>query len=228
MKKAKNSVLLTRSIEENAKIKEILKDSPIQIIECPLIHYQLSSVDWDRLKLYDYVIVTSKFLAKCFPVNNNLNLKIFVVGKVSASILQEKGYKIELCTENASQIKNYLNQQETLRAKNIIYFCGNYISTIMPNFVEQYEAYKVSYQHDLTADQIASFKMPIAYIMIYSENCAKTLLRIIVKYNLQGYLNNTIIISISDKVDKILNPLCTKIVIRSTNEQMISYLKANI
>lgn len=228
MKKAASSILLTRSIDENAKTKEALRGMPLEIFECPLISYELLSVDWGRLKLCDYVIVTSKFLAQHFPINADFRPKILVVGEVSAAILEAKNYIIELCGENAEQIKNYLEAKEIFRTSKIIYFCGTYISTPMPNFVEQYEVYKVDYMQDLTPAQITSFQTPLSYIMLYSENSAKTLLKLIVKYNLQSYLNDTIIISISDKVSKILNHLCSQIVIRSTNEQMVSYVKENI
>jgi uroporphyrinogen-III synthase len=201
---------------------------PLEILECPLISYQLLSVDWARLNSCDYAIITSKFLAQHFPINTNSKLKVLVVGAVSASILEEKKYIVELCAENAEQIKTYLESEEMLRASKIIYFCGDKISTPMPQFVEQYEVYKVYYKQDLTYQQIASFQSPFSYIMLYSENSAKTLLQLIVKYNLQSYLNDTIIICISDKVSKIFNHLCNQIVIRSTNEQMISYVKENI
>jgi uroporphyrinogen-III synthase len=228
MRKVASSILLTRSIEENAKTKDALQGVPLEILECPLISYQLLSVDWTRLNSCDYIIITSKFLAQHFPINIYSKLKVLVVGEVSASILEEKKYIIELCVENAEQIKTHLEAQEILRASKIIYFCGDNISTPMPNFVEQYEVYKVDYTHDLTHEQIASFQSPLSYIMLYSENSAKTLLQLILKYNLQSYLNDTIIICISDKVSKIFNHLCDQIVIRSTNAQMISYVKENI
>lgn len=228
MKKAASSILLTRSIEENAKTKEALWGLPLEILECPLISYELLPVDWSSLKSCDYVIVTSKFLAQHFPANADFKPKILVVGEVSAAILEAKNYIIELCAENAEQIKTYLETKEVFHTSKIIYFCGTYISTLMPNFVEQYEIYKVDYTQDLTPAQIASFQVPLSYIMLYSENSAKTLLQLIVKYNLQSYLNNTIIISISDKVSMILNHLCSQTVIRSTNEQMIRYVKENI
>ena len=228
MRKAASSILLTRSIEENAKTKEALQGLPLEILECPLISYQLLSVDWTRLNSCDYAIITSKFLAQHFPINTHSKLKVLVVGEVSASILEEKKYMVELCAENAEQIKTHLESQGILRASKIIYFCGDNISTPMPNFVEQYEVYKVDYKQDLTHQQIASFQSPLSYIMLYSEQSAKTLLQLIVKYNLQSYLNDTIIICISDKVSKIFNHLCDQIVIRSTNEQMISYVKENI
>lgn len=228
MRKAVSSILLTRSIAENAKTKEALRGVPLEIVECPLISYHLLSVDWAKLNSCDYAIITSKFLAEHFPVNIHSKLKVLVVGEVSASILEEKNYIVELCAENAEQIKTYLESQGILPASKIIYFCGDNISTSMPYFVEQYEVYKVEYKQDLTHEQIASFQSPLSYIMLYSENSAKTLLRLIVKYNLQSYLNDTIIICISDKVGKIFNHLCDQIVIRSTNEQMISYVKENI
>lgn len=228
MRKAASSILLTRSIEENAKTKEAFQGLSLEISECPLISYQLLSVDWTRLNSCDYVIVTSKFLAQYFPFNIYSKLKLLVVGEVSASILEQKKYIIELRAENAEQIKTYLETQDVFSAAQIIYFCGDNISTLMPNFVEQYEVYKVKYKQELTYKEIASFRARFAYIMLYSENSAKTLLQLIVKYNLQSYLNSTIIICISDKVSKIFNQLCDQIVIRSTNEQMISYVKENI
>lgn len=228
MRKPASSILLTRSIEENAKTKEAFQGVSLEISECPLISYQLLSVDWSRLNSCDYVIVTSKFLAQHFPVNSDFTPKILVVGEVSASILEEKKYIVELCAENAEQIKTYLETQDILHTAKIMYVCGDNISTQMPNFVEQYEVYKVHYRMDLTYEEIASFQCRFSYIMLYSENSAKTLLQLIVKYNLQSYLNNTIIICISNKVSKILNHLRSQIVIRSTNEQMISYVKENI
>lgn len=226
MKKKVSKLLLTRISFENSYIRERLQGKKASIIDCPLIEYEMISDDWSELANSDYIIITSKFLAQNMP-DNTWSAKILVVGGVSASILQDKGYEVALTAGSALQIKEYLLEKK-LSDKKILYLSGDYITTPMPDFVKQVVVYNVHYLQELTDAQIKVFRAYIDYIMLYSENCGKTLLDLIAKYNLQPYLKNTIIVSMSKKLPAVLKPFFAKVIVKQSNEEMISYLKANL
>ena len=66
----------------------------------------------------------------------------------------------------------------------------------------------------------------IDYILLYSQNCAKTLVKLLTKYNLINILKNTIVITISAKVANIVNIYFSNVVYveQAEQQQMINLL----
>lgn len=217
-------VLLTRSIEENRKFKKSIDCHGLEFHSIPLITYQKFELDFDYLKNFDVIIITSKFAASILPSTKEQKIKVRVVGSVSASILKEKGYCVIQQAKSAKEIKGEILKKD--HNKTILYLRGNHISTSMPDFVLNKIFYKTSYLSKLTNKQIDYIKQKPEYILLYSKKSAQTLFQLISNYNLENYIKDSIIIAMSNKIANILSKVCANVVIKDDNSKIINYLKS--
>lgn len=218
----KKSILLTRSLEENRELKEKLKSKELKIIECSLIKYELFPVSIEVVNRYDGLIITSLYAAKNLPRSVNSIMPLWVVGSKSARILSDKGYKIEACTSTALELRNIVLKEEK---RKLLYLSGNYITVEMPYPITQRIFYNVSYLKKLSDEQIFALKKKLDYIILYSENCAKTLFKLLQEENLMNYLTDTVVIAISTKVGAIFKDNCKKLIIGDNAEQMLNFIE---
>ncbi|MGC0371703.1 MAG: hypothetical protein DGJ47_000402 [Rickettsiaceae bacterium] len=223
MQRKNNLIVLTRSADNNQRIKDELDKTKVGFIDCPLLSYQEVDINPDFINKFNNVVITSKFAAQNIPPTSTL--KAWVVGESSAQILKQKGYSIEYCAQNAEELKDHLLNAEN--EKNL-YLCANHITTQMPSFVHHKVFYRVTYTNILNNEQISLFKKYPNYILLYSVNCAKTLLQLINDYNLQKYLAKTTIIALSYKISNVFKKICKNKVIRNNHESMTSYLKEKL
>jgi uroporphyrinogen-III synthase len=193
-------VLLTRSKEDNKYLHEILTLRGYSCIDCSLLRHHNLSINVTILDAYTNIIVTSKRAAELLPFASGIR-NAWVVGNVSAEILSKKGYNICYIASSAAQLKEQIPADIYT---NSIYLAGNHISTNMPSAIKIVEIYKVKYKESLSPDEIQVIKNGLDYILLYSENCAKTLIRLIVENELLKYLENTVVIAISSKVEMVV------------------------
>ena len=146
----------------------------------------------------------------------------WVVGTKSAKILEEKGYNIKFMALNAESLKEQIPEEIY---ENTIYLSGNHITVNMPQQVARRIFYKVTYRESLSQEQILRYKQGIDYILIYSENCAKTLIKLLLKSNLMNYLENTTYIAISSKVEKVIKHHFRNTQICQGDDLMLEYLE---
>ena len=218
------SVLLTRSNLENAKLKEALKGYDYEILECSLINQELQEFDYSELRNFTDIIVTSFFVANAMPKASSIStsLNAWVVGEKSANTLAEKGYNVMLCVESARHLKNNIPSHIY---KTAIYLSGNHITVDMPKQCLRKILYRVTYRKSLSMQQVIRYKTGIDYILLYSENCAKTLVSLIRTNNLVNYLANTTCIVISSKVEKVVKSYFRHIVLCHNTDTMLKYLQ---
>ena len=202
-------ILLTRSKNANESLRRELIDklpqNSAQIHSINLV--ELSDVDFDFSKLTAYrnIIVTSKHVAS--RIVDNLDKlgnwdqrpasNFWIVGKLSAKILQEQidiinssfkisHFKIEYVANSARELVETLGSKESYA-----YLAGNVITMEMPGFVDKYEIYSSSYKSSFYTEEIHVLKNNIDLIAVYSENCAKTLTKLLDSSDLTKYVENT-------------------------------------
>ncbi|RTK92398.1 MAG: hypothetical protein EKK61_04595 [Rickettsiales bacterium] len=219
--KRKDRILLTRSIEANEKLKKQLANKNLEILECNLIEYKLLPFDIETIKKYSGLVITSNFVAHNLPIAPYKEIQIYVVGTESAGILLEKKYNIKYCAPNATILKSkLLNISEKL-----LYLSGNHITIDMPDYVDRFIYYEVIYLKSLTKIQKAKFNQGFNYILVYSENCAKTLLKLFKDNDLINSLVNSTIVAISSKVGLVFKDSCRNIIIANNAENMLRNLE---
>ncbi len=235
------SFLLTRSKTANATLKAKLAYAGGKVFECNLIDYELALFDESVLDEYTDLVITSPFAAKKVPINLDNTCYAWVVGEYSRDILRNKGYKIRCCAPNATELKKELQSlwpsilskasrvalRDGVENSNsgalIVYLSSNNITLEMPVFVKRKVFYNVLYKKSLSEAEIKRFKHGIDYILLYSENCAKTLLQLLLENDLLKYLEKTTIVAISSKVGNVLEGYVKNIKICDSSEGIIGF-----
>lgn len=198
-------ILLTRAKEDNQALQEILSFKGYIPVECNLISHVHLPFDPSILDDFTDIIITSKRAAVLLPDaacgKNGGSKNIWVVGDRSAEVLRQKNYSIKYVALSAKDLKRVLPVR---LYSSMVYLASNRISTKMPNEIKTVEVYKVRYKKTLSTEELQLLKNDIKYILLYSENCAKTLINLIIKNNLWKYLENSVVITISSKVQKLV------------------------
>ncbi len=223
-------ILITRTKEENKLFKLDLEKNGIEkscVIDCSMLELSANNNIKNIEKIYSKysdIIITSKYAASMLPHNVNDSKNIWCVGEETAKILKEKNYKIELQSKNVDSL---LTKLPASRYKNMVYLHGSQITKTMPPEVNNIEIYNAHYGQDLPEEAGAAILQRKTYITLFSSNCAKNLLRLIVKNSLHNYLKHCTIIAISEKVGSIFAYYCNNIQIFPSQKSMIKYIKEN-
>lgn len=218
------SVLLTRSESANIQLKVELDKLGYESLECSLIDYELQNFNPLELNNYTDVIITSIFAANNLPVAPSTGLSAWVVGEKSAMILEKKGYKVKFFAKDADTLKRQIPSDIY---ENTLYLSSDHIMVNMPIAVSRRIFYKVTYRESLSSSQILRYKQGIDYILLYSRNCANTLVKLILETNLVNYLESTTIIAISSKVKVEVQQYFSNVVVCPGADSMLEYLKKN-
>lgn len=201
------SVLLTRSWEANLETTQEI-GKYFHYVNCPIIKYRTLDFDTNILKNYSNIIVTSKYaaiiIAKC-----ELNHNIWVVGDKSREILINKGFKIAYAGKNVDDLMQHFPDDLYEQA---IYLSSNEITKDLPDKIKRYIVYNVEYLNELPLSVVKELKNSVDFILLYSQNSAKTLLKLLSENNLLEYLQNSLVIAISLKVANIVRPFFKNVV----------------
>ena len=215
------SILLTRIKSSNLILREKLMPHGFDLVECSLIKHKLLPFDEEVFSKYSDIVVTSNFAASNLP-NNNSSQWIWVVRENSEKILKNKGYKTKFCAQDAITLEKELLKNNHIKA---IYLSGNNITVEMPSNIKRVVFYKTDYKKSLSQLEIQRIKLGIDYILLYSENCAKTLLQLLLKNDLLKCLKNTTIVAISSKVGRVVEDYFKNIKNCIGSKQMIEFLE---
>ncbi|BAG39966.1 Uncharacterised protein [Orientia tsutsugamushi] len=219
---ALNKLLLIRTIEENKLLQSRLVGK-FTICNCPLINYEVIKSDYSKISQGQNIVITSKFAAKIIAENMNSNVNCFVVGQVSSQILQQNKFIRVVGVYNTVE-KLLLNISEV---KNIIYYCGNYITHDPPNHWTKKIVYLVKYAQDLTDEAKINLSLSqISHSLIYSYNAGLNLIKLLKKNKLLWTLQNVRIICISSKVGSLFTKIAKKVSFPTTptSKNMIKIL----
>lgn len=219
------SVLLTRAKELNIELKLSLQKFDYELLECNLIKYNLQPLDLKEFCSFDNLLITSFFAATKVPNAPREGMNAWVVGVSSAKVLASKGYKIQFYSESAEELKN--NIPDGIY-DDTIYLSSDHITVFMPSLITRRIFYKVYYKESLSSDQLLRYQKGIDYILLYSENCAKTLIKLLLENNLMNSLESTTFIVISSKVEDIIKPYFANTVICQGTSLMLEYLEKQL
>lgn len=206
------TILLTRSVAENATLKEELRSYDFTYVDCPLIEYEDIGLPHEILKSYSHIIITSKYAAKILANHfNNIrtSFKFWIVGELSAEILLSSGLQVEYIADDVNDL--IVNLPKYIY-KDAIYLSANEITLELPLGLERYIIYNVKYRQDFTKREVELLNRGFDYIMLYSQNSATTLVKILQANNLYEKLQNATVIAISLKVAKEVLPYSKKII----------------
>lgn len=219
------SVLLTRAKEFNNELKDSLQQFDYELLECDLIEYELQTLNLSEFLRYDHLLVTSFFAASRLPDAPRSGMSVWTVGARSAKLLASKGYRVGFYAESAEILKKDI--PEFIFA-DMLYLSSDHITVNMPPAIDRKIFYRVKYRENLSDQQIARYKQGLNYILLYSENCAKTLIKLFLENDLMNYLENTTCLVISSKVENIVRPHFANIEICGGNELMLEYLERQL
>ena len=221
----KKSVLLTRSKSANNELKKSFISKDLDFLDCNLIKYKLFPVEADYINKFSDLIITSNFAANNIPNAPRSGMPVWVVGEKSASSLENKGYKVAFYAASAENLKKQILDNLGPRYKTMLYLSGDHITVNMPSEITRKILYKTEYLESLSEKEMIRYKEGIDYIVLYSENCAKTLLKLLVENNLVNYLENTAIIAISSKVGKVFGQAFKNVVVCHDSQSMLKYIE---
>ena len=200
-----NYALLTRTRQENLKLSREIQHKGIATAFLPLLILREIPINWDLLKGYCHLVVTSKFAAQIIARNNKHKIMALCVGGNSARILaQNSSIKIAKVFNNASDLTTYLEQNSS-KIKGA-YVSGDVIKGGMPNFIDRYIAYNTTYTSkipDIVKKQLIN--MEIKVVMLYSENSAKIFLDLCHKNSIISYLSTITAVVISQSIKSIVS-----------------------
>lgn len=235
-------ILLTRSADENQLLHNSLSKRGFVCYSIPLIEYknhidlesQREKNNFDQCirtyeiatQIQDYtnIIITSKYTAKLLLLADipNMYQKIFwVVGKVCANILRNKGYKIKYIAENINKL---IQNLPSSILQDTIYLSADQITMEMPKPVKRVITYQVKYKNHLNENEIQIIKNGINYVTLYSENSAKTLYSLLISNNLLKYMGTAILVAISDKVATVICDHFKDVIIFKNTDDIINNL----
>jgi uroporphyrinogen-III synthase len=218
------SVLLTRSELLNTELRERLKNYKYELLECSLLKYNLQPFDILEFYKFQNVLVTSIFVAYELPKLQDRAMDAWVVGIKSAKILESKCYRIKFVAPDAENLKRQIPEDIYL---STIYPSSDHISVKMPVHITRKIFYKVLYRESLSNEQLLRYKQGIDYVLLYSENCAKTLVKLLLENDLINSLKNATYIAISSKVEKVIRNYFQKTEILQGTDLILKYLKNN-
>ncbi|MCC8370382.1 MAG: uroporphyrinogen-III synthase [Rickettsia endosymbiont of Stiretrus anchorago] len=221
------SVLLTRSWEANLETTQEI-GKYFHYINCPVIKYKTLDFNANILKNYSNIIITSKYAAiiinnlscrdlitassnKLDSVDKSLDYKhnIWVVGDKSREILINKGFKIAYAGKNVDDLMQHFPAD---LYEQTIYLSSNEITKDLPDKIKRYIIYNVEYLNELPLSVVKELKNSVDFILLYSQNSAKTLLKLLSENNLLEYLQNSLVVAISLKVANIVRPFLKNVV----------------
>ncbi|CAN0594788.1 unnamed protein product [Ectocarpus sp. 12 AP-2014] len=214
------SILLTRAKSANLTLKEKLAPYGFDLFECSLIEHKLLQFDAEILNEYSNIVITSSFAANNLP--NNDGIYAWVVGENTKSILENKGYKIKFCAPDAITLKKELQKNTYIKA---IYLSGDNITLEMPSNVRRVVFYNTFYKEFFRHFEIQRLSQGVDYILLYSENCAKTLLQLLLENGLLKYLESSTIVAISSKVARVVESYFKNIKDCNGSNQIIEFLE---
>ncbi len=211
------TILLTRAADGNFLIEKALSGRDFAFIHCPLIEYIDKDYDLDCLSDKKFIVITSKHAAiklAELALDKSLWL-LWVVGNISSEILRQAGFRVQYTAKN---VEDLMANLPTKLYKQTIYLSSNEITNELPKEISRQIIYNVNYPKHLDSNQIEAIKEGIDYILLYSNNCAKTLINLLKQHDLLKVVENSIVIAVSLKVGQVAQA-CFENVLYCADEQ---------
>ena len=207
-------ILLTRPLDDSKELIFKFKSLGHKVSHMPVI--KINKVE-TKLNYDDYsgIIFTSANSVKFLDTNNiDKSIFCFCVGSATEKKALEKGFQnLYAADGNVDNLKEIILQNYDKKNGKILYLSGEKLSfnlhkklTDEDYQVERVINYNVEHIQEFEKNFIDQLKQSIPEIIyVYSQNSAKSLLKIIKKYDLVDYLVNTNLMCIGEKASSELN-----------------------
>lgn len=191
-----NTILLTRSLENNLDLKAKLLLKNYRVFEEPLIDFLIKEDELQNLKdiiANHIIIITSKFAALCLAkAYKNQNIECYVVGKDTANLLETNGFKIKQSFQNIREL-----EKEITASSNLLYIRGEIITQQLNLKQTESIIYSTTYKDRLSQNTIDLInKGALDVVSIYSLKTA------------EAFVNSAINSSVSQEKIKNLSFYC--------------------
>ena len=209
------NILLTRPLIDAEDLMGKFFSLGHKIIHIPTLKISTVKMDPVDAKKFDVFIFTSANAIRNLKLINSDKSKIcFCVGSITEKIVRQAGYNNTISaggTVNA--LKNIiLNSDHIDKKKSIAYFCGDNISSNLDIELKR-EGLQIEKIINYTSEKIIDLNEennkiiknhPPDIIFIYSKRSAESFIDIVKKYALNGFMTESRVLCISEKVLSVL------------------------
>ena len=208
-------ILLTRNLEDSKDLISKFKFSGYKISNLPLL--EISKVNYDEIEInnFNVIIFTSSNAIKFLDLKGvNKNILCFCVGSSTEKTARLNGFQhVYAADGNVRNLKELVQQILPAKDSKILYVSGEVVSHPLDRELisEGYNVvrlinYSVKHNENLDLSFLESLKKDMPdLVYVYSENSAKSFLKLIKKYELVDYWMNTNLMCIGEKTSSVLN-----------------------
>ena len=208
-------ILLTRQLQDSKDLIQKFKFNGFKVSNLPLL--EINKFDYDEIKIYNHnaIVFTSSNAIKFLDLKNiNKNILCFCVGSYTEKTAKSNGFQNVFAADgNVRNLKELLQQNLSLKNNKILYVSGDVVSypldkeLIAEGYnVERLINYTIKHNENIDLSFLKSLKNDIPNLVyVYSENSAKSFLKLIKKYELVDYWMNTNLMCIGEKTSSVLN-----------------------
>ena len=208
-------ILLTRQLPDSKDLIQKFKSNGFKVSNLPLL--EISKSDYNETKIYNHnaIIFTSSNAIRFLDLKNiNKNILCFCVGSYTEKTARSNGFQNVFAADgNVRNLKELIQQNLSEKNNKILYVSGDVVSypldkeLISEGYnVERLINYTVKHNENLDLSFLESLKIDMPNLVyVYSENSAKSFLKLIKKYDLVDYWMNTKLMCIGEKTSSVLN-----------------------
>ena len=208
-------ILLTRTLDDSKDLIQTLKSNGFKVSNLPLL--EISKVNHDEIKTNNFnaIIFTSSNAIKFLDLKSiNKNILCFCVGSSTEKTARLNGFQYVYAADgNVRNLKELVQQNLSAKDNKVLYVSGEVVSYPLDRELisEGYNVvrlinYSVKHNENLDLSFLESLKKDMPdLVYVYSENSAKSFLKLIKKYELVDYWMNTNLMCIGEKTSSVLN-----------------------
>ena len=208
-------ILLTRQLQDSKDLIQKFKSNGFKVSNLPLL--EINKLDKNEIKIYNHnsIIFTSSNAIRFLDLKNiNKNVPCFCVGSHTEKTARSTGFQNVFAADgNVRNLKELIQQNLSAKDSKILYISGDVVSypldkdLISEGYnVERLINYTVKHNENLDQSFLKSLKSDMPNLVyVYSENSAKSFLKLIKKYELVDYWMNTNLMCIGEKTSSVLN-----------------------
>ena len=208
-------ILLTRQLQDSRDLIQKFKFNGFKVSNLPLL--EINKFDYNETKIYNHnaIIFTSSNAIRFLDLKNiNKNILCFCVGSYTEKTAKCNGFQNVFAADgNVRNLKELVQQNLSVKNNKILYVSGDVVSYPLDKElsaegynVERLINYTVKHNENLDLSFLKSLKKDMPNLVyVYSENSAKSFLKLIKKYELVDYWMNTNLMCIGEKTSSVLN-----------------------
>jgi len=208
------NILITRPKNQAKEIAQFLDNQGFQTFIEPLFSLEklaVNKVVAPIISQISAILITSANACEAV-LDSDLpkNIKIFAVGKKTAQKLIENGFNnIVFPQENSAvSLKELIIETHKDKSGLILYFQGSNITLDFKSELEKFDfkvqnilSYRTFEMESFSADFLQFSKQnSFNYVLLFSQNNAKTFFKLVKKHNLLEYFATSRILCLSEKI----------------------------